>query len=107
VNIHNDTKYNLTIRYSGPESFKVVFLPGEKGSVETLRGTYRVAASVDASNVKDYAGEEESDGGNYEVVYYISGPYSLPRISLPKLYFGSAPKFEPWSTKRGVPDYLK
>jgi hypothetical protein len=111
VNIHNDTRYNLTIRYSGPESFKVVFSPNEKGSIEVLRGSYKVAASVDATNVKDYAGEETSDGGNYEVEYYIvtTGPFgfSPPRISPPQIYYGSAPGFECWPSKRSVPDYLK
>jgi len=107
LNIHNNTSYNLTIRYSGQESFKVIFSPGEKGSLEVLRGNYRVAASVDAANVKNYAGEMTSDGGNYQVTYYIeiTGPYE-ERIYLPKIYYMNS-KFEPWPNKRKVADYLK
>jgi len=111
MNIHNDTRYNLTIRYSGPESFKVIFSPKEKGSIEILRGTYKVAASVDAANVQDYAGIENSDCGNYEVVYYIitTGPFGItsPTISLPTFNYIDTPKFEPWPNKREVPNYLK
>ena len=109
VNIHNNTQYNLTIRYSGPDSFKAVFSPNEKGSIEVLRGSYKVAASVDAPNVKDYAGDEASDGGNYEVEYYLvtTGPlgFSPPRI--PRISYGAAPKFEPWPKKRIVSPSLK
>jgi hypothetical protein len=111
LNIHNETRYNLTVRYSGPESFKVVFSANEKGSIEVLRGSYKIAASVDAPNVKDYAGEETPDGGNYEVEYYIvtSGPFGVTpsRLSLPRIYYGTAPRFAPWPNKRSVPDYLK
>jgi hypothetical protein len=107
TNIHNDTKYNLTIRYSGPDSFSVTFKPEEKGSLEMLRGKYKIAASVDATNVKNYAGEETSDGGNYEVVYYIVSQFSPERISMPSFYYGNAPEFKPWPSKRLVPEYLK
>ena len=116
VNIHNGTSYNLTIRYSGPESFKVIFSPEEKGSIEILKGNYRVAASVDAADVNSYAGEKTYDGGNYKVKYYIvtTGPFgftppiiSLPKISLPGVYYGRTQKFEPWPNKRRVPEYLK
>lgn len=99
VNVHNDTRYNLTIRYSGPESFKVIFSPGEKASIEVLRGNYKVAASVDAAHVQNYAGEETLDGGNYEGEYYIAPPYKIVTKT-----FG---EFEPWPTKRRMPKHLK
>jgi len=106
INIYNDTKYNLTVRYSGPNSFKVIFSPREKGSIEAINGNYRVAASVDAAHVKNYAGEQTLKGGNYEVEYYIvtSGPFSYtpPRISLPRFS-----KFEAWPNRRRLPKYLK
>jgi len=105
VNVHNGTRYSLTIRYSGPESFKVVFAPNEKGSIQVLRGAYKVAASVDAPNVRPYAGEEELDGRNYAAEYYIGSQFGIPRVSPPG--FGGAAEFRPFPTKRSVPDYLK
>jgi len=99
VNVYNNTRYSLTIRYSGPESFKVNFSPGEKASIEILRGNYKVAASVDATHVQNYAGDETLDGGNYEVEYYIAPPYKVVTKT-----FG---EFKRWPTKRRVPKYLK
>ena len=105
VRIHNDTKYNLTIRYSGPESFKAAFSADEKGAIELLRGQYRVAASVDASSVQNYAGTMKSEGGEYQSQFYIqsTGPsgFSLPR------HFQGSSSSGPWPTKRSVPDFLK
>ncbi len=119
VNIHNDTAYELTLRYSGPDSFKVVFAPNEKGSVEVVVGKYNVAASVNAADVQNYAGKEESKGDNAEVKYYIEtthtgfGGYVPPTVNVPD-YLGQGfgglsepPKFEPWANKRRAPDYLK
>ncbi|RKY10157.1 MAG: hypothetical protein DRP65_07005 [Planctomycetota bacterium] len=106
INIHNDTRYNLTVRYSGLDSCKVTFMPKEKGCVQVLNGDYKVAASVDAVHVADYAGTAKLDGGNFEVTYYISttGPYgvNIPRISPPRIYYGGAPAFKPWPMKRSV-----
>jgi outer membrane protein assembly factor BamD (BamD/ComL family) len=102
INIHNDTKYNLTIRYSGPESFKVIFSANEKGSIELLNGSYKVAASVNAINVRPFAGISAYDKGNYEITYYISTPFSPPRVSIPKIYYGSKPAFRHWPSKRTV-----
>jgi hypothetical protein len=107
INIFNNTQYNLTIRYSGPESFKVFFSPQEKGSIEILCGHYYIVSSVDATNVLHYIGEENLDSGNFEIEYYIKSRFSPPKINVPKIYFGKAPPFEPWPNKRRVPDYLK
>ena len=41
-------------------------------SIGLKNGKYRVAASVSASNVSNYAGNENLQGGNYSVDYYIS-----------------------------------
>lgn len=70
--IYNDTKYTLILRYSGKESFKVTFKPQEKSAIELKNGSYRVTASVDAYNVRDYAGKEKVDGSDYFVSYFIS-----------------------------------
>lgn len=104
VNVHNDTKYTLTIRYSGPDSFKVNLSPDEKGSVQVLKGRYRVAASVNASNVRNYAGEEVHDGGNYESIYYIKTSFSGERVHLPEI---RDQQFEAWPNKRTIPKYLR
>jgi hypothetical protein len=105
VNVANDTAYPLTLRYSGPDSFKVVFAAGEKGSVEVGVGSYKVTASVSAAHVRNYAGQEKSSGGNYEVTYYITGGFApLPR---PQIVLPGVREFERWPTKRSAPDYLK
>ncbi|NWF90066.1 MAG: hypothetical protein HXY50_11475 [Ignavibacteriaceae bacterium] len=72
MNIYNDTKYDMTLRYSGIESFKIIFKPKEKSAFEIVNGNYKVTASVNAINVIDYAGTEEIDGGDYSVTYYIT-----------------------------------
>jgi hypothetical protein len=80
--------------------------------VEVLVGAYKVAASVKAANVKDYAGEFKSDGDNHEVTYYIKheGPFA---VSIPEFRFsgiggiGERRPFAPWQAKRHVPAYLK
>jgi hypothetical protein len=110
VNIHNDTQYWLTIRYSGPESFEVVFSPDEKGSVQALDGAYRVAASVDAPDVIPYAGQETLDG-HYEVTYYVQslGAFGGTPMRLPESHVrspfgtsGDKPAFYPWAPKRRI-----
>lgn len=72
ISIKNDTQYRLTLLYSGPDSKRLVLSPGASGSVTLPNGTYRVAASVAAANVRSYAGTESLTGGGYEVSYYIS-----------------------------------
>lgn len=107
INIHNDTRYQLTVRYSGPESFKVTFLSRQKGCIEALQGSYKVAASVEASHVRNYVGEQISDGGDYQITFYIqtSGPFggSQSRLPKPKSYS----RFVRWPTLRQVADDLK
>lgn len=72
ISVTNRTSYTLTLRYSGPDSKKLVISPGRTSSVTLKNGRYRVAASVNASNVSNYAGVEDLSGGSYSVEYYIS-----------------------------------
>lgn len=74
ITVTNNTSYTLTLLYSGPDSKRVVIFSGGTSSVILKNGDYRVAASVSASNVRNYAGNENLQGGNYTVSYYIS-PY--------------------------------
>ncbi|MDE6538498.1 MAG: hypothetical protein K2M13_10770 [Muribaculaceae bacterium] len=72
VSVINSTSYTLTLMYSGNESKRLVLSPNSTGSVRLKNGSYRIAASVSASNVSRYAGIESLNGGSYEVEYYIS-----------------------------------
>ena len=72
ITVSNDTQYTLTLLYSGPDSKRLVLSPRSSGAVRLPNGTYRVAASVAATNVRSYAGTETLSGGGYDVSYYIS-----------------------------------
>lgn len=72
ITVTNSTSYTLTLLYSGPDSKRLVISAGGTSSVRLKNGNYRVAASVSASNVSNYAGNESLQGGNYSVDYYIS-----------------------------------
>ncbi|MDR2410055.1 MAG: hypothetical protein LBE13_18365 [Bacteroidales bacterium] len=72
IEITNNTEYEITIRYSGKvESKKIVLFSQKTRTIRLLNGHYRIAASVDAFNVRDYAGEETLEGTFYEIEYYI------------------------------------
>lgn len=71
VEIYNNTGYNLTIRYSGSESKKIVLYPKQRLTTTLPNGIYRITASVNAANVRNYAGNETLSGGNYSSEYYI------------------------------------
>jgi hypothetical protein len=77
IRIKNDTSYPLTVSYSGINgSKKVVIRSGQTGIIDNLKNGYYVkTASVNASNVDNYAGSEKLIGGEYEERYYIS--YSM------------------------------
>ena len=115
VNITNGTKHTLTVRFSGVDSFKLVFQPQEEGSVELLNGRYRVAATADSPRIKPFAGTNSFDGGDYVSRFYIKtiGSFSLPPINIPTIptAFGggrpSAPVFTPAPPKRLLPDWMK
>lgn len=72
VSVTNSTSYSLTLLYSGKESKRLVLSPNSTGSIRLKNGSYRIAASVNASNVSRYAGTESLNGGSYQVEYYIS-----------------------------------
>jgi hypothetical protein len=59
------------VRYSGIESKKIVLSPRQRKSTTLKKGNYRIAASVNASNVTNYAGKENLSGGDYSSEYYI------------------------------------
>lgn len=71
ISIHNDTEYELTLRYSGDESRMVVLAPQEKRTIKLRDGSYRIAASVNVYNVRNYAGKETIKLGEYFSRYYI------------------------------------
>lgn len=72
IKVFNNTQYDLTLRYSGPQSKKVIFKPKEKKTIKLDKGKYRVTASVNVSSVTNYAGTEEIKGGMlYESEYWI------------------------------------
>lgn len=72
ITVSNSTSYTLTLLYSGPDSKRLIIGAGRTSSVRLKNGSYRVAASVSASDVSNYAGTEELRGGSYSVDYYIS-----------------------------------
>lgn len=71
IRIENDTSYNLTVLYSGPTSRSVVL--GPHGTQQTTLGvgTYNVAATVNASDVRPFAGRDDLKGGAYDYSFYI------------------------------------
>jgi hypothetical protein len=76
-NIFNNTEFNLTIRYVGTDTFKVVFAPQEKGSIEVINGTYNITASVEAHNVRNYFGKMSYNGGDHQGEFYVQSGNSI------------------------------
>lgn len=72
ITVKNSTSYTLTLLYSGVDSKRLVISAGQSSSIRLKNGSYRVAASVSAYNVRKYAGTENLNGGSYDVEYYIS-----------------------------------
>jgi hypothetical protein len=75
ISVYNNTPYTLTLRYSGNESKIINIRSHNRLSITLLNGNYRIAASVNASNVRNFAGRENLTGDDYEVEYYISTSY--------------------------------
>ncbi len=82
VSVKNDTEYTLTILYSGENSYKVVIQPNGSSIINIYNGEYHIAASVNTSSVRDFAGIESLSGGDYNVTYYISSTKSSVMNSL-------------------------
>ncbi|MBN2105522.1 hypothetical protein JW835_15900 [bacterium] len=72
LNIHNDTKYELSIWFVGVDTFKIVYQSDEKASIEVINGEYTVTASVEAPNVKNYFDVQTFNGGDFEIEFYVS-----------------------------------
>jgi hypothetical protein len=71
ISIKNDTKYTLTVLYSGPSSKKIVISPGLSNSKSLSPGYYKVAAKVSNSSVRPFAGTHSLQSGNYNSNFYI------------------------------------
>jgi hypothetical protein len=71
IDIENKTRYTLTLRYFGPTVEKISIPPYGKQTLKLKSGVYKIAASVNASNVRNFAGTENLFG-EYSSGYYIS-----------------------------------
>lgn len=90
VEVENETGYELTVRYSGPESKKLVIPIAKTGHLSLQPGNYQVAASVTAASVTNYYGQQTMQGGEYASNFYIEtsttyggsgSSFSIPRFS--------------------------
>lgn len=75
IEVFNNTTYTLTVWYSGPKSIKVIIPSKQRKSISLPNGNYRVAASVNAQDINNYAGSEKLEGAEYSVDYYIKTTY--------------------------------
>lgn len=71
IKIENQTQYELTVSYSGPDSKRMVIPSYGTKSMRIGNGSYRVAASV-GHGVIPYAGTEHLDGSHFSSSFYIS-----------------------------------
>jgi hypothetical protein len=72
ISVYNNTSYTLTLRYSGNDSKIINISSHSRQSITLPNGNYRIAASVSAASVRNFAGQENLTGGSYDVTYYIS-----------------------------------
>ncbi len=70
IEITNNTGYILTVRYSGPDSRKVVIPKEGKRTLSLMPGKYQVAASVDSATVTNYYGEATLQAAKYNESFY-------------------------------------
>lgn len=71
ITVKNDTRYTLTLLYSGIESLRVVIKAYDSKKIKLKSDSYRIVASVNANGVLNFAGTENLVGGEYSVSYYI------------------------------------
>jgi hypothetical protein len=83
VDVENKTGYELTVRYSGPSSKKLVIPVGATRSVALVPGAYQVAASVNAADVTNYFGSDTMQGGRYSSSFFIQSSYGGSSFSVP------------------------
>lgn len=69
--VENSTSYVLTVYYSGTDGKRLTISPYGRQAITLTNGQYRIAASVDNSSVRPFAGSETLTGGEYNVKYYI------------------------------------
>jgi hypothetical protein len=92
IEIENKTGYELTVRYSGPDSKKLVIPVGATRSTILAPGVYKIAASVSAAHVTNYYGTDTMQGGRYLSDFYIktgfgNSSFSAPEFSVPETTF--------------------
>ena len=83
LELENKTGYELSVRYSGPDSKKLVIPKGATQSVSLMPGEYQVAASVSATNVQNFYGKDTMRAGSYSSGFYIQTDYSRGKSTLP------------------------
>jgi len=71
IAVTNNTEYTLVVRYSGPDTKKIILKPNESTTVYLSNGYYKVAASVNAADVRNFAGNYNLEGGEYSKSFYI------------------------------------
>ena len=76
INIENNTKYNLTVFYSGPTSKRILLTPNASNTIVLDPGKYKVAAKVNASNIRPFAGRHDLNSGKYSETFYIVTSFS-------------------------------
>ncbi len=83
VEVENKTGYELTVRYSGPDSKKLVIPVGATRTIALVPGAYQVAASVNAANVTNYYGSDSMQGGRYSSSFFIQTSFGGSSFSIP------------------------
>ena len=83
VEVENKTGYELTVRYSGPDSKKLVIPVGATRTIALVPGAYQVAASVNAANVTNYYGSDSMQGGRYSSSFFIQTSFGGSSFSTP------------------------
>lgn len=71
IELENQTQYELTVSYSGPDSKRIVIPARGTRKVNVGNGHYRVAATV-GHGVIPFAGTEQLDGSYFSSSFYIS-----------------------------------
>jgi len=82
ISIQNNTGYELTVRYSGNESRRIIIPVNGSQTIQLQSGSYKVAASVDAVRVRNYAGTENIQPARYQNQFYIDSS-TYPSFSIP------------------------
>lgn len=77
IEIENQTQYELTVSYSGPDTKRIVLQPNSTKTVRINNGHYMVAAKC-GHGVIPYAGRETLDGSYFSSSFYISTSRSFP-----------------------------